>query len=214
MVKNKIEVRIITRDTLNFEYQKITTPGTRIIAAKLDREFGLPSVPIIPFVFESHLKISNLKYCKQAYILVPIPAETIPFNNKSRFSILIIIDEAISTTIAARNVIKPKPLPILPKINWSIGEVLINKIKLPSINKSSAIAAKILLYRLAKITFIFLKVIGIKNNAKQKAIIAFGTINESLFKPGVIASVMVTTARITIVAMRFLFLISNAPPPF
>ena len=196
MVKNKIEVRITTRGTLNFEYQKITAPGTRVIAAKLDREFGLPSVPIIPFVFESHLKISSLKNCKQAYALVTKPAKTIPFNNKSRFSILIIIDEAINITIAERNIIKPKPLPILPKINWSIGEVLLNRIKLPSINKSSAIATKILLYRLAKITFIFLKVIGIKNNAKQKAIIAFGTINESLFKPGVMAKVIATTAKI------------------
>jgi hypothetical protein len=200
MLNKKIGIKVINSGILYFEYQNMTTVGTRIIAIKLDKEFGLPRVPIIPFVLESHLKKSNLKNCNKVYRPFNRPATTIPLSKRSILSFFIIIDEATRIIIAEKNVRKPSPLPIRPKMSCSIGDVLLTKIRIPSSNKSNTSTAKILLYLLAKIISLFLRVTGSKNKAKQNKIMNFGIINESLFKPGVIASVTATTEKIKTIA--------------
>ena len=192
----------------------MTTVGITIIAIRFDKEFGLPRVPIIPFVFESHLKTSNLKNCNKAYKPFTRPARIIPFSKKSILSIFIKIDDPIRITIAEKKVINPSPLPVLPKMSCSIGEVLLIKIKVPSINNVSTSIAKVLLSRLVNKTVIFFKIIGSKNKARQKRIMTLGTINESLFKPGVMASAVEVIPKTKTFAKEFFSLICTEPPTF
>jgi hypothetical protein len=188
MLNKRMGKKITVSRILCFEYQNMTTAGISIIAIKLDKEFGFPRVPIIPFVLESHLKKSNLKYCNKTYKPFIKPARTIPFSNRSMLPIFTIIDDVSRITMNEKKVITPSPLPILPKMSCSIGEVLLIKIKIPSINNAITSIAKVLLNRLVNKKLVFFKIIGSNNKARQKRIMTFGTINESLFKPGVMAS--------------------------
>jgi hypothetical protein len=60
-ILESIESKNIEPIYLYLAFQNKTAVGIKANAANDDWKFGLPSVPITPFVFESHFKKSNPK---------------------------------------------------------------------------------------------------------------------------------------------------------
>ena len=98
--------------------------GINVIAVKLDWKFGLPNVPIIPFVFDSQLKISKPNLCANAY-----KDDTKPLNESQKMMKLelLIFERTLIQSmriITEKKVEKPNPLPVLPKNSCSKGASL------------------------------------------------------------------------------------------
>jgi hypothetical protein len=110
------------------------------------------------------------------------------------------IELASSIIIKEMKVIKPMALLDRPKSNCSMGVLLFNKIKTPSIRNKSTNIANFLMYGSANEPFSDLKIVGIRYSARQKKTITFGITSESLFKSGVMIKVIVITPKIKIFA--------------
>ena len=89
-------------------------------------------------------------------------------------------------------------LPDRPKSNCSMGALLFDKIKIPSITKKNTNMVNFLMYGLANEPFSDFKIVGTRYSARQKKTITFGITSESLFKPGVMIKVIVITPKIKI----------------
>jgi hypothetical protein len=108
------------------------------------------------------------------------------------------IELASSIIIKEIKVIKPMALPDRPKSNCSMGALLFNKIKIPSVSNKNASMVNFLKYGSANEPFSDFKIVGTRYSARQKKTITFGITSESLFKPGVMIKVIVMTPKIKI----------------